>query len=188
MLRASATTGNAEDDPLVRSAQRDPAAFWLLYERHGGDLYRYLRARSRRDEDAADLTASTFERAFKALAGYQPERAPGGFGAWLFGMALNAAIDASRGRGPSDRLEVHEDLAAPEWTDPEWSALEAEQKAELRARINALAEPQRDAITLRYAGGLTAREIGVVLGKSEEASQKLITRALAQLRESYGAR
>ena len=35
----------------------------------------------------------------------------------------------------------------------------------------------------RYAGGLSAREIGLVLGKSEAAIQKQIQRALAALRE-----
>jgi DNA-directed RNA polymerase specialized sigma24 family protein len=47
---------------------------------------------------------------------------------------------------------------------------------------------QRDAIVLRFATGLTAREIGTVLGKSEAASQKLVSRGLAALREAYDVR
>jgi DNA-directed RNA polymerase specialized sigma24 family protein len=38
-------------------------------------------------------------------------------------------------------------------------------------------------VWLRYAGGLTAREIGAVVGKSEAAVQKQIQRALGALRE-----
>jgi len=38
---------------------------------------------------------------------------------------------------------------------------------------------------LRFAGALTAREIGRVLGRSEAAAHKLVNRALAALREDY---
>ena len=42
----------------------------------------------------------------------------------------------------------------------------------------------RDAIALRYAAGLTAVEIGHVLGKRPEAVQKMIGRGLSTLREA----
>ena len=53
------------------------------------------------------------------------------------------------------------------------------------AAINRLPQIQREAIVLRYAARLTAREIGDVLGKSDQATQKLLSRALATIRESY---
>jgi len=54
--------------------------------------------------------------------------------------------------------------------------------------VAALPPDQRDAIVLRFAAGLTAREIGDVLGKSEAASQKLVSRWLTALKEAYGVR
>lgn len=51
--------------------------------------------------------------------------------------------------------------------------------------VAALPDLQRDAVAIRYAAGLTAGEIGLVIGKSEEATQKLISRAVAQLKETY---
>ncbi|MBA3801031.1 MAG: hypothetical protein H0X18_18440, partial [Geodermatophilaceae bacterium] len=41
----------------------------------------------------------------------------------------------------------------------------------------------REAVLLRYSAGLTAREIGPVIGKSAGATQKLIERALQILKE-----
>ena len=67
---------------------------------------------------------------------------------------------------------------------PEEAYLAAERAAELRELVRGLPEVQRDAIALRYASGLSASEIGQVIGKSEAASQKLIQRALATLREA----
>jgi DNA-directed RNA polymerase specialized sigma24 family protein len=51
--------------------------------------------------------------------------------------------------------------------------------------VRALPGPTRDAIALRYAAGLSTREIAAVLGKSEAATQKLISRGLAALREDH---
>ncbi len=55
----------------------------------------------------------------------------------------------------------------------------------LVAAVNRLPEMQREAIFLRYAARLTAREIGDVLGKSDQATQKLLSRALMTIRETY---
>jgi RNA polymerase sigma-70 factor (ECF subfamily) len=75
---------------------RDPAGFEQAYERYRLPVYRYLRARVVHDEDALDLTATTFERAFAKRASFHPR--DGGLGAWLFRIARNAAIDAQRRR------------------------------------------------------------------------------------------
>ena len=60
-----------------------------------------------------------------------------------------------------------------------------EEHRALHAHLAALPAAQRDAIALRFGAGLTAREIGLVLGKGEEATQKLISRGMARLREVY---
>ena len=68
---------------------------------------------------------------------------------------------------------------------PEAAIVERERLAILAAAVDQLPDVQRDALALRYAAGLTAREIGAALGKTEHATQKLISRALATLREDY---
>jgi RNA polymerase sigma-70 factor (ECF subfamily) len=170
------------DEAVVAAARTDPAAFRLLYERHWTAVYRYLRARTGRDADAADLAATTFERALVGLAGYRSE--PSGFRAWLLRIARNAAIDASRRHRATEPIEASSLIALSE-PGPEGRVLAAERSRELRALVAGLPDAQRDAVVLRYGGGLGAREIGSVIGKSEAATQKLLTRALARLKESY---
>ena len=66
-------------------------ALEALYLAHREAVFRYLRATSRDEDRALDLTATTFERAFRELrAGREP-----GIG-WLLRTARNAAIDADR--------------------------------------------------------------------------------------------
>jgi RNA polymerase sigma-70 factor, ECF subfamily len=174
----------AEDERLARGARSNVTAFATLYSRHRESVFRYLRARCTNDDDALDLTAVTFERAFVAIPRYRPLGA--GFSAWLLRIARNAAIDHSRrqrARPASAALESAERQAARD--DPEAAAIASDEHRRVRELVRTLPEPQRDALALRYSVGLTARQIGAVIGKSEEATQKLITRALSDLKEAY---
>jgi len=176
------TTSLDRDDDLALAARNDSAAFEALYVRHRSPVYRYLRTRTTDGDDAADLTALTFERAFVAIARYRPGGA--GVRAWLVGIARNASIDHGRRRLAAPRPEPPPD--PDEGLEARFVADEA--ASELRGRVAALPPDQRDAIVLRFAAGLTAGEIGDVLGKSEAASQKLVSRGLTALKEAYGVR
>jgi len=157
----------------------DAAAFGRAYERHKLPVYRYLRARGLIEDDALDLTAVTFERAFDRRRQFRPR--DGGLGGWLFRIARNAAIDQHRRR----RTEVQATRGAAPDEGIDLAADPAERdRRELHDAVDALPADQRDAVWLRYAAGLTGREIGQVLGKSEAAVQKQLQRALVTLREA----
>jgi RNA polymerase sigma factor (sigma-70 family) len=175
----------AEDERLALGARSNATAFATLYGRHRDPVFRYLRARCTNEDDALDLTAVTFERALVAIPKYRP--LGGGFAAWLLRIARHAAIDhGRRQRVRPAAAALAEAERQPARDDPEAAAIAADENRRLRALVRALPEPQRDALALRYSAGLTARQIGAVIGKSEEATQKLITRALADLKEAYG--
>ena len=162
-----------------------PGSFALLYEECRLPVYRFLRSRSRSEDEAADLTAATFERALRSFARYDARQPalP-----WLLRIARNAAIDAARRARPLASLDLTIDRdAQADSGSPEERYLRVERDAELRDLVFALPEPARDAVALRYGAGLSAREIGTVIGKSEVATQKLIQRALAALREAHHA-
>jgi RNA polymerase sigma-70 factor, ECF subfamily len=60
----------------------------------------------------------------------------------------------------------------------------AEERRWILSLVARLSDVQRDALALRFAGGLSSREIAPVIGKSEAATKKLLTRALAALKEA----
>lgn len=175
----------AEDERLAVAARTSPTAFATLYGRYREPVFRYLRARCANDDDALDLTAATFERALLAISKYESRGA--GVAAWLLRIARNAAIDHAR-RQRAQPVSAGLKLAAaqPGPEDLEATAIASDEHRRIRAHVRALPELKRDALVLRYAAGLTARQIGAVIGKSEEATQKLITRALNDLKEAYG--
>jgi RNA polymerase sigma-70 factor (ECF subfamily) len=173
-------TAPAVDDAVDAEALwadiADPAVFTEAYVRFRLPVYRYLRARGATDEDALDLTAVTFERAYANRDAFRPR--DGGLRAWLLRIARNAAIDAHRRRRPERSLVDHDDSIHSMDGGDEHA------QQDLRDAVAGLPEVQRDAIWLRYAGGLTAREIGRVLGMSDAAAQKQIQRGLESLREA----
>lgn len=156
-------------------------SFEELYERYRLGIYRYLRAWGWSKDEAADLTAATFERAYRALSASRP---PTASRAWVVRIARNLAIDSARRRDAASRgLRFWpRNEVAP---DPADLLIQDETDRLLAERIRGLPAAQREAIVLRYTGGLTAREIGHVLGRSEAAAHKLVNRALAALREVY---
>lgn len=145
-----------------------------LFERHHLEVFRYLRATGASAEDVADLAAATFERAYAALPGYRT--LPSGPRAWLFRIARNLAIDAARRRESAERGLRFWPRREPA-PDPALLVVRDEDDRELAARVMALPNAQREAIVLRFAGGLSAREIAAVLGRSEAATHKVMTRA-----------
>lgn len=169
-------------DGQEEDAALDDAEFVRRYEAHRLPVFRYLRSRSPTDEEAADLTAMTFERAWGAR---HSERANSDrYAAWLFSIARHLAIDAARRRATERRGLLRWPRSEPA-PDPATLVLRDESERLLRARLATLPELQREVLLLRFAGGLGAREIGLVVGKREEATQKLITRALGRLKEAY---
>lgn len=172
---------------LARAAQANPSAFSALYTEFHARIYRYLRLRSPSDEDAADLTQQVFLQALDALPRYDERGVP--FAAWLFRIARNAAIDAQRRRHPTLDIDLlPESLRLSDVGNPEVEALRQERLERLRELLQELDPGQRELLALRFAAGLTSREIASVVGKREGAVKRRLSRIIQGLREQYGER
>lgn len=99
--------------------------------------------------------------------------------AWLFTIAGNKAIDEIRrdGRRPLPEGEVDE-WPSPETAeyleDPVWD------------EVRVLPEKQRLAVTLRFRGDLTHRQIAQAMEISEAAARRNVFEGLKRLRERIG--
>ena len=168
----------------MRAARADPAAFGPLYHRYVDRVYSYLRTRACAEADAADLTQQVFLRAMDGWPRYRG--ADGAFAPWLFRIARNAAVDFHR----RHRETVAWDLV-PETLHPRSEygldrPLERrEALAHLRQLFNALDADMRELLVLRFTAGLRVGEIAAVLGQSETAVQKRLSRTIQRLKERY---
>jgi RNA polymerase sigma-70 factor, ECF subfamily len=184
-MESSAAEGAMEPDD-AREGVIDRAQFGQLYLRYRDQVFRYVRRLSESEDEAADLTALTFERALARLHTFRADGA--GFAPWLFRIARNQAFDARRRRRrwiPLQLLPMRQHPREP--STLEEVAIRREASEGISRYVAELSAIQRECLALRYGVGLTALEIGLVIGKSEAATQKLMARALATLKEKYGA-
>lgn len=168
-----------EERLLVEAAQKDPARFAELYERHFERVYAYI-ARRVSDRDAAqDLTADVFHQALAHLGRYEWRGAP--FGAWLLRIAANAVADRAR-KGQRERGDVIEDISDQASLPADAKLEEVEEYARLFRLVRALPPEQCRVIVARFVERQSIAEIAQALGRSEGAVKQLQLRALKNLR------
>lgn len=177
--RSAARPARDPDLPAVRASQSDRAAFGVLYRRYLDRVYGYAFYLLGDHHDAEDVTERTFVAALAAIGGFKDSGAS--FRSWLFRIAHNQVANQlrSRGRRATAPLEQADEAAGDD--DPAAAVAAAEDARRLRRALQALSEDRRQVLVLRFVDGLSAREIGVVLGRSEGAVRVLQHRALREL-------
>jgi len=176
-----------EDAGLAEQARDgDPQAFAALYDRYFEQVYRYVYYRVREVEEAEDVTSEVFFRALRAMPRYQP-RQP--FLAWLYRIARNAVIDRARAERP--RVSFEDALAHPDAgehiVDPDAAVLATDRRSRLRAALGNLTEEQQEVVILRFVEGLSADEVGKIMGKRAGTVRGLQFRALQSLKKHITA-
>jgi RNA polymerase sigma-70 factor (ECF subfamily) len=175
-----------DERALVRAAQADIAQFNALYHLYVERVHRYMVARTHSAEDAADLTQQVFLQALDALPCYRERGVP--FGAWLFRIARNVVTDNNRRPQRTTAWnDVPPALNSSQAADPEATALHGEALTQLRALLVQLDPSKRELLALRFAAGLSSRQIADVIGKREAAVKKQLTRIINTLKEQYHA-
>lgn len=185
--RAPRRATGAEDPDLVdvRAAQADRGAFDQLYRRYVERVYSYAFYQLGDHHEAEDVTERTFLAALAALDDYTDHGAS--FRAWLFRIAHNTIANAhrTRRRRRTAPMSAAEDQPAP-GADPAGVVAAADDGRAIRAALARIPADRRQVILLRFVDGLSAREIGAVLDRSEGAARVLLHRALRDLARELG--
>jgi RNA polymerase sigma-70 factor (ECF subfamily) len=170
---------DALSELLAAAKAGDSRAFAVIYDQYAGRLYRFLLLRVSEPADAEDLLQRVFVKVIEALPRYEDRGLP--FGAWLFRIARNVAIDFARGRADDQVLATAEDHHDDSHEPAMLAELTADRRA-VREALETLTREQRDVLVYRYFAGLSPREIGGLMGKREGSVRALQFRALATLR------
>jgi RNA polymerase sigma-70 factor (ECF subfamily) len=156
------------------SAATDTDAVGQLWRELAVPLRRFLRARSRSDQDADDLLQEVFVRVHKRLPGL---REPAKLQGWIYRIAQNAVIDHYRSRRehlPLDFEPETEDFAGRRAVDL---------TPALRRLVATLPEEYRVPLIRHEFQGEPLQDIAASLGLSLTATKSRVRRARLTLRE-----
>ena len=133
-----------------------------IYRRHAQTVYKFLLSQTHDPDLAEELTQETFYQAVRSIG-----RFDGGckVSVWLCQIAKHLWYQYLR----RHKRESPMPEAAPEAPTPsaEEGLLEREGKLDLLRQIHDLGTDAREVVYLRAFGGLTFREIGDVMGRTE---------------------
>jgi RNA polymerase sigma-70 factor (ECF subfamily) len=182
------------DQTLVdRVKAGDVRAFETLHRRYYARIYRLAYLRLGNQEDAADVASDTFCNALRKLHSFQFRRSNSIY-PWLHQIASNRIVDRVREQPSGGMLSL--DAQAAEDVDsfleylpadgpsPQELVERSEVQEVVRDAINRLPADQARAVTLRFIGDLSIRDIARELDRSEGAVKSLLHRALLGMRQN----
>ena len=187
---------NPQVDSLIRAAQQgDQDAFEQLVRAYDQNVLRLAMNLLRSPEDARDVYQEAFLRVYKNLHAFRFDCS---FHTWLYRIVTNICLDQLRKRkvrkeeasvvetsdGPIDRMDTYEEENAA--SDPERSMWNRELKARIEGALVQLTPRERMVFELRHYQGLRLRNIGEMLGTTEEAAKNCLFRATQKMRGVLG--
>ena len=143
-----------------------------LYQQYVQIVYRFLMSASRDSRLAEDLTQETFLRAWESLERFDHSCR---ISTWLCQIAKHTLYQHWEKYGREHPAEPDPQIPAPENTETQ--ALRRIELAEVLEAFQALGPDMRQVVSLRAMDGLPYKEIGEIMGKSENWARVTYFRA-----------
>jgi RNA polymerase sigma-70 factor (ECF subfamily) len=183
-------------DSFIRAAQNgDHGAFEQLVRTYDQSVLRLAMNLLRSPEDARDVYQEAFLRVYRNLHAFRFDCS---FHTWLYRIVTNICLDQLRKRkvrkedsavvetadGPVDRMDSFEEGAAQ--ANPERSMWNQQLRNRIEGALQDLTPRERMVFELRHYQGLRLRNIGEMLGTTEEAAKNCLFRATRKMRSELG--
>lgn len=172
-------------DLIARAKSGDETAFEELYDEYFTQLYRYVLIRVGSSDDADDIVQLIFLKFYKNLEnwhdqGYLPS-------AYLYSIARSVIADHFRKVGRTgkkiEKSEEYLEILADTSQSLQSGVIVQEEINQLYLAIKKLPQNYQEALLLRYSENLQSKEIAEIIGKSDVATRKLLSRAVSALSE-----
>jgi RNA polymerase sigma-70 factor (ECF subfamily) len=188
---------SASKKPPQHPVRQELEGFDRLYRDHVDLIYRYAHRLCGETESAKDLVQETFLNAYQGLKDF---RGDAKVSTWLYTIASRACIRMRRKRKgePEHELSLEEFVPTSEGEfrlqipmgglSPEEAFQNKELREALDQAIDKLPRKYRMALVLRDMEGLSAKEVGTIMGVNERAVKSRLHRARLFVRRELSAR
>ncbi|MDF0665066.1 MAG: sigma-70 family RNA polymerase sigma factor [Nitrospira sp.] len=179
------------------SAPQSAKNFDRLYKDHVDLMYRFAHRLCGEPESAKDLVQETF---LKAYLGLDRFRGDAQISTWLYTIASRACLRMRRRRKGAPERELSLDEFIPtsdgefrlqipiDGLSPEAALQNKQLRQALDGAINQLPKKYKMVLVLRDMEGLSAKEVGSIMGLNERAVKSRLHRARLFVRRQLSAR
>ena len=158
-----------------------PDAFEEIVEHYQTPIIRYLYRLTGDSEVSRDLAQDTFLQSYRSILKTRSELS---FKAWLYKIATNNARQYHRRRRVLSFVPFF-DTERPGAPEPKAAPEHADERLAIEETLLQVSEEKRACIVLHFVEGLRYREIGEILGITEEAVRKRVARGSDDFRTAY---
>lgn len=185
---------NADLKLAERLLKGDRASFDVFFNTYYPRLYRFALSRLDSDADLADETAQVV--LCQALSKLKTYRGEAALFTWLctFCRYEISKQRRARARAQGDRPLVEDDpairtaldsLLSESARDPDVEVYKGELQRLVSVTLDQLPSLYADALESKYVHDRSVREIATLIGKSEKATESVLTRAREAFREAF---
>jgi RNA polymerase sigma-70 factor, ECF subfamily len=167
---------------LIEQAKLDPQKFGRLYNKYYEQIYRYVNQRVECIDLASDVTSQVFFKAFCNLHKYQFKGVP--FGSWLYRIAKSEIYQTFRDQNKL-QTSSFESLDFATFFDSCQEEETEENIIRLKRCLKELKVAEFEVIKYRFYEKLSFKEIGDVLGISENNAKVKCFRSVSKLKKLY---
>ena len=151
-----------------------------IYDEYGQIVYKYLLCLCHDEHLAQDLTQETFCKAIQSVHRFQGSCK---VSTRLCQIAKHLWYQELDKRKRRKTTEIEEIAALPDKESMEEAVILKLEKMELYKRIHTLGDVEKEVVLFRITGELSFKEIGEILGKSENWARVTFYRAKQKLTE-----
>lgn len=178
-----------EDHHLIRKiAEGDSKAFEILFAKHKGIVFGYLKRLTGQHGLAEDIMQDVWMSVLQNSSEFKPM---GSVKSWILTMAHNKVMDEFR-RAKRWQMDDIDDTESTPLADPSVGLDELLSQKELQSYFNevlqSLKENQRTALVMWMTEEFSNQEIGTQMGISEGAVKQLLLRAQESIRKEMKGR
>ncbi len=185
-----------DETALIKAAQAgDQDAFGQLVCAYDQSVLRLAMNLLRSPEDAQDIYQEAFLRVYKNLNNFRFDCS---FHTWLYRIVTNLCLDQMRRRkvrkeeptviatadGSVDRVDSMADQRAD--GDPQRKMFSGQIRRRVKEVLSGLTARERMVFEMRHYQGLRLRNIGEILGTTEEAAKNCLFRGNQKMRAALG--
>ncbi|MFM8243259.1 MAG: RNA polymerase sigma factor [Crocinitomicaceae bacterium] len=171
-----------EELRIIEKAKINPAHFGPLYSRYHESIFRYIFRRVEDVEAAYDITSQVFVKAIGALPKFEYRGVP--FSSWLFRIAKSELYQFFRDN-KANRMVSIDSVRIGQVMDEFMEDHSEEDRERLLKVLPLLKEDQLQLIEMRFFEKRSFREIGEIVGLTENNAKVKTFRALIKLKQLF---